>query len=37
MKRSYEKPVLTKRESLVAITAEHEDGHFFVTPFVGKV
>ena len=33
MKRSYEKPVLTKRESLVTITAS-DDGHFFVTPFL---
>ena len=32
MKRSYEKPVLTKRESLVTITANHEDDHF-VSPF----
>lgn len=33
MKRSYEKPVLTKRDSLVTITATEEDYHDdFISP-----
>jgi len=38
MKRSYEKPELELRESLVAITATEEDDDvpFFVSPFFGN-